>query len=227
MAQSETFKQFRKSFSYGSRTDLNFKFLKSLSDEEAAQFFQGMLWKLGDCFIDGDWDRVYEHVLYWQSQGYRDPTDYVYEEGPFALFEMDLREAQIALISSSGHFLAGSDPAPFGVVGMSQAEAADRIQDFLKAKPDLVEIPFDTPPEELRVRHGGYDIRAAQTDPDSVFPLQRLREIASEGQIGELHPMAYSFVGVCSQLRLLNEAGPEWVKSLRKEAFDAALLVPV
>ena len=44
----ETFESFKNSFSYGSRTDLNFKFLKTLSDEEAADFFQELLWKLGD-----------------------------------------------------------------------------------------------------------------------------------------------------------------------------------
>ena len=58
----ETFGEFKNSFSYGSRTDLNFKFLKSLPDEEAATFLQELLWKLGDAFDDGDYTRVYEHV---------------------------------------------------------------------------------------------------------------------------------------------------------------------
>lgn len=227
MQERETFEQFRKSFSYGSRNDLNFKFLKSLTDDEAAQFFQELLWKLFDSLNDGDWDRIYDHLLHWQSRGYKDPTEFVYEEGPFTPLEKDLRDASIALISSGGHFLAGSDPAPFGVEGMSQEEAASRIQDFLKARPELIEIPSDTDPDRLRVRHVGYDIRGAELDPDVVFPLRRLHEIAEEGRIGALYPKAYSFVGVCSQLRLLNEAGPAWVSTLQAQDFDAALLVPV
>jgi hypothetical protein len=39
----ETFAEFKTSFSYGSRTDLNFKFLKGLPEAEAAQFFQDLL----------------------------------------------------------------------------------------------------------------------------------------------------------------------------------------
>jgi hypothetical protein len=39
----ESFEGFKNSFSYGSRTDMNFKFLKNLSEEDAAQFFQDLL----------------------------------------------------------------------------------------------------------------------------------------------------------------------------------------
>jgi hypothetical protein len=39
----ESFKGFKNSFSYGSRTDMNFNFLKNLSEEDAAQFFQDLL----------------------------------------------------------------------------------------------------------------------------------------------------------------------------------------
>jgi hypothetical protein len=58
--QQETFEAFKNSFAYGSRTDLNFKFLKGLPVEDAAQFFQDLLWKLGDSFNDGQFDRVVE-----------------------------------------------------------------------------------------------------------------------------------------------------------------------
>ena len=54
---------------------------------------------------------------------------------------------------------------------MTQEEASDRIGEFLKAEPSLSAIPFETPEENLRVRHGGYDIRSAQADPNVVFPI--------------------------------------------------------
>jgi hypothetical protein len=41
--QNEPFQDFNESFACGSRTDLNFKFLKSLSNEEAAVFFEDLL----------------------------------------------------------------------------------------------------------------------------------------------------------------------------------------
>jgi hypothetical protein len=71
----------------------------------------------------------------------------------------------------------GDDPQPFGVTDMSQKEALMRISEFLKEEPPLSRIPIDTPREKLRVRHGGYDIRAAQLDLNTVFPLDRILEL--------------------------------------------------
>ena len=39
----ETFEEFKNSFSYASRSDMNFKFLKSLSEQEAGDFFQDLI----------------------------------------------------------------------------------------------------------------------------------------------------------------------------------------
>ena len=69
-SQHESFEAFKDSFFYGSRTDLNFKFLKNISDQDAAKFFQDLLWKMGDSFDDGDLDRLIEHVYEWQIRGY-------------------------------------------------------------------------------------------------------------------------------------------------------------
>jgi len=77
------------------------------------------------------------------------------------------------------------------------------------------------------VRHGGYDVRAARTDPNIAFPVSRLRELHKEGIIGELFPTAYSFVGACSQMRLLKHTGPGWVELLQSHQIEALLLVPV
>lgn len=222
----ETFEEFKNSFSYGSRTDLNFKFLKSLPSEEAAAFLQGLLWKLGDSFVDRDIDRLIQHVYEGQTQVYAGASRWTYEDGPLAPLEKPLAECRLGLLTSSGHFVAGDDPEPFGIKNMSQAEAVQRIGKFLRTEPRLASIPVDTPTEKLRVRHPGYDIRAAQADANVVLPLDRLRELAQEGIIGELASEAYSFVGACAQTRLLKHAGPQWVGKLKEQQIDAALLVP-
>ena len=103
----------------------------------------------------------------------------------------------------------------------------ERISEFLKEEPTLSSIPIDTPKERLRVRHGGYDIRAAQADPNVVFPLERLLELERDGIIGELVPAAYSFVGACAQTPLLKQTGPRWVRMFQQQKIDAVLLVPV
>ena len=63
---AETFEEFKNSFSYGSRSDMNFKFLKSLSAEEAGEFFRDLMWKLGDASNDDRMDVVIDHIYEWQ-----------------------------------------------------------------------------------------------------------------------------------------------------------------
>ena len=119
----ETFEEFKKSFSYGTRNDLNFKFLGGLSDREAADFLQGLLWKLGDTINDGEWQRIIEHIVKGQVQGYSGPPRFTYDSGPFTKPAKPLSESKLALITSSGHFVEGDDPKPFGIANMSQEEA--------------------------------------------------------------------------------------------------------
>ena len=226
-SQHESFEAFKDSFFYGSRTDLNFKFLKNISDQDAAKFFQDLLWKMGDSFDDGDLDRLVEHVYEWQIRGYSGEKGYAYPDGPFTPLRKPISESRLVLVASSGHFVEGQDPEPFGVKNMTQKEAIERISEFLKVEPQLSSVRIDTPKGKLRVRHGGYDIRGAQADPNVLFPLERLVELCKERVIGELVPEAYSFVGATSQTRLLKHTGPQWAKMLKQQQIDAALLVPV
>ena len=223
----ESFEEFKVSFSYGSRTDLNFKFLKGLSDEDASSFFQELLWRLGDSFHEGAYDRLIELVYEWQIRSYSRPGRWAYEDGPFTHLKKPLAESKITLITSSGHFIDGEDPEPFGVKNMTQADAILRVIEFLKAAPSISEIPFRTPKSVLRVRHPGYDVRAAESDPNCVFPIRWLLEFEHEGLFGELAASAYSFVGAAAQKKLLNEVGPQWVSMIQEQTIDAVLLVPV
>ena len=224
--QPESFEQFRKSFSYGSRNDLTFKFLANLSNEEAAAFIQGLFLRLGEAYDDGNIGRIWEHIGQGQIRGYSSKVEWTYPEGPFQPLGKPLARCRLALLTSSGNFVEGDDPEPLGVKNMTQEEAVRRVKEFLKAEPKLSAIPLETPAEKLRVRHGGYDIRGAQADPNVVFPLERLRELKNEGVIGELTPEAYSFVGACAQTRLLKQSGPQWVRLLKEKEVDVALLVP-
>jgi hypothetical protein len=138
-----------------------------------------------------------------------------------------MREARLGLLTSSGHFLTGQDPEPFGVPHMTQEEAVRRVSEFLKTEPELSPVPVDTPPADLQVRHGGYDIRGAQADPEVVLPLKTLRELENEGRFGSLHDPAYTFVGAAAQRRLLKGAGPKWVNMFQAAQLDGVLLVPV
>ena len=139
----------------------------------------------------------------------------------------DLSDSRVALLTSSGHFVAGDDPRPFGVLDMTQTEAEARVTEFLRAEPTLSTIPIGTPPEQLRVRHGGYPIDAVAADHNVALPLDALRQLVSDDVIGELTANAYSFVGATAQLQPRDKVAPHWAERLRDEAVDAVLLVPV
>jgi len=229
--QHESFESFRKSFAYGDRNDLNFKFFNTLSDDETATFIQTLLDRLGDAYDSGDVQPLIDAAYEAQVAGYTpepdaQPPKYLYETGPFTPFERPVRESRVGLLTTSGTFVTGDDPTPFGVPDMSQEEAVARIGEFLADTPTLSEIPSNTPTTELRVRHGGYDIRSALADPNVTFPIDRLREARDEGSVGELAQTFFSFSGATAQGRLRREL-PGWVERIHEEDIDVMLLVPV
>jgi len=228
----ETLDQFRKSFSYGPRNDLFFKFLasKSFTDKESGQFFQGLLWRLGDAIDTGDYGDLADYVFHWQVHGYAPQgreggigAEFRYETAPWTPLKKRLSSSRVALISAGGLYVEGDDP--LGPEGLTQEEAIARVDDFFKVAPTLSVIPKSTSRSRLRVRHPGYDIRAALRDHNVVFPIDRLKELEDEGVIGELSEENYSFVGATSQVRLLREAAPKWAQLLKSRQVDAVLLV--
>ena len=229
----ETTEALRRSFSYGTRSNLNVKFMKDLDDTEFGDFLEELFAATAATADDGNADRVTDVLYRWQVQAYSghlgDPAEFPHrhDDVPFAPLAKPLSESRVALLTSSGHFVAGDDPEPLGVVGMTQEEAEARIGEFLREAPTLSEIPIDSPPEQLRVRHGGYPIASVSADHQVALPLAHLRSLAADGTIGELAPSAYSFVGAAAQGRLRKEVGPAWAKRLADDDVDAVLLVPV
>ncbi len=225
----ETFEEFRRSFNYGTRTDLLFKVLggRILSDRDVAEFFRGLLEKLGDAFDTGDYQAIRDHCFRWQVKGYTPPEaatpQFQYDTSPWAPLAKRLDQVRLTLVSTGGVFVAGQDP--LGSSGMTQEEAILRIQEFLRGDPALAIIPRNIPAHLLRIRHPGYDIRGAQRDYNVVFPLDHLKALEAEGIIGQLADEVYSFVGATSQLRLLAEHAPKWARHLQDQGVDAALLV--
>ncbi|HBH12802.1 MAG TPA: hypothetical protein DDX29_06790 [Clostridiales bacterium] len=195
----ETFNEFKNAFSYGKRNNLNFKFLSHMTDEQAADFIEGLMERTGMMLNDGNMDKIVEHIIEGQTKAYAGPAKFVFEEGPFEPFAKTLSQSKIGLVTSTGHFVDGDDPAPFGVPNMTQEEAVNRMGEFVREKPALSKIPKDTPINHLRVRHGGYDISGVLTDHGTAFPLEILNMLEKQGRIGELSQLVYSFVGACAQ----------------------------
>ena len=227
----ETLAEFKDSFFYGRRSDLNMKFLADLAPDDAGAFIAEMFTGIGGLIDDGDPAPLVERFVAWQRRAYGahldQKTRFAYDDGPFAAVTKPAEECRVVLVTSSGHYVEGDDPRPFGVADMSQAEAEVRIGELIRAAPTLSVIPTDTPPDRLRVRHGGYPVGAVAKDHRVALPIEHLAELARRGVIGELAARAYSFVGATSQLRLREQVAVEWAEMLRDEEIELALLVPV
>ena len=225
--QAESFDEFRNSFSYGSRTDLFHKWLKNGSEKLAAEYLRELLWLTGNLIDNGDTLPIVEAIVRAQSEAYAGAGHFVYDTGPFTVLEQPVSESRIALLTTTGHFAEGDDPRPFGMEDLTQDQVVKMTGEFGKADPTLSEIPITTTPDRTRVRHGGYDIRAAEADRNTSFPIDRMLELADEGVIGEFVSPAYSFVGLTSQLRLRKETAPAWAAKAKAAGAQGAVLVPV
>lgn len=89
-------------------------------------------------------------------------------------------------------------------------------------------IPSDTPSSDLRTAHFAYDQTDARADPNCVFPLERLTEMVSNGEIGSLTKDAVGFMGgIYSTRRLMEETAEHLLGQCRAAEPDLVLLVPV
>ena len=231
---AETIEDLRTSFWYGSRSNLSFKFLKDLSDAEFGDFLDELLTEVAATIDSGDPDGVIDAAYRWQIQAYAghlgDPADFGhrFDDVPINPLPKPLADCRVTLVTSSGHFVEGDDPKPFGVESMSQSEAEARISEFLKVAPTLSSILTDVDPAELRVRHGGYPTDAIRSDHQVGFPIGHLTDLAADGIIGAANPTAYSFVGAASQVRLKRKQAPEWAEHLAHDGqTDVVLLIPL
>lgn len=120
-----------------------------------------------------------------------------------------LLQRRVAIVTTSGLHAHGDRP-------------------FQMGSADYRVIPGDTPAGELRMSHVSvnFDRSGFQEDVNVVFPLDRLREIAAEGEIGSISDFHYSFMGA-APIRALEPKARELAGLLKQDRVDAVLLTPV
>ena len=89
-------------------------------------------------------------------------------------------------------------------------------------------IPAETAAGDLVMSHisVNFDRSGFQEDVSVVFPLDRLRELEADGEIGSVSQFHYSFMGAAPILSLEPKAR-ELALLLKKDRVDAVLLTPV
>jgi D-proline reductase (dithiol) PrdB len=120
-----------------------------------------------------------------------------------------LSERRIAILSSAALIRRGDTPFAFG-----SGEAR-----FIRS---------DVPVNELLVSHVSinFDRSGWQRDPNVVFPIDRLHDLARAGEIGGVAPTHYTVMGSTDPAEM--EAAVDQIAGqLRQERIDSILLSPV
>ena len=124
---------------------------------------------------------------------------------PYTPLKRDLKECRIALVSTSGAYVEGMQP-------FTDNDLTFRL------------IPSDTDAKKIRFVPGHFDTAPGAQDPNVMFPLDRLRELLSSGEIGKLSEQHIS-MGLTTELRKLKEVVSwEIAEKLTKYRPDVVVL---
>lgn len=146
-----------------------------------------------------EWER--EHILAKELPVY-DTSPWV--KGP------PLAERRVALVTTAG--LHRTDDAAFSLFDLSYRVIAGNA--------DLA---------DLTMTHSSvhFDRTGFREDVNTVFPLDRLRELESGGVIGSVADHHYSLMGAGWPPEMIGPTTAELARLLRADHVDAVCLVPV
>jgi D-proline reductase (dithiol) PrdB len=131
---------------------------------------------------------------------------------PFTPLKRALPMLNLALISSAGGYIDGTEPF----------DLASRDGDL-----EVREIPIEVEAEDLLYAAKGYDPKAVREDRNSQVPVDRLREYAGNGVIGGLNNVWWSLSPwVPNAAKVADEMAPRLAERLERYEVHAALFVP-
>ncbi len=134
-------------------------------------------------------------------------------------FEKRLASATIALLSSAGIFVKGTQAS----FDLDQERSRPEWGD-----PTWRAIPSSSKPSDLGVAHLHINDEDLLTDPEIALPMHLLDQLAAEGLVGRAASSHVAVMGF--QDRRLKEwrrvTAPEIVAHLRDQATDGLILAP-
>lgn len=131
-----------------------------------------------------------------------------FETWPFVTGPV-LSQRRVAIISTAALIGRGDAPFPFGSTGYRA-------------------IPADRPAGDILMSHLSinFDRSGFQRDINTVYPVDRLRELADAGVIGGAADTHYTVLGA-SDPDGMAESADQIAGQLRQERIDSILLSPV
>ncbi|MBI2217087.1 MAG: hypothetical protein HYU51_07305 [Candidatus Rokubacteria bacterium] len=137
-----------------------------------------------------------------------------FADAPWTPLAKPLAESTVALVTTGGFYRRGVD-VPFDAEG-------------LEGDPSFRAIPHATDPATLAIAHAHYPHDVAEADVNTVFPIERLDDLAREGVIGGAARTHYSLMGyVVRADDLAMVTAPTIAALMLEERVDVALVVPV
>lgn len=131
---------------------------------------------------------------------------------PFTPLRRALPMMNLALISSAGAYIDGTDPF----------DTASRDGDVT-----FREIPVEIEAADLLYAARGYDTVAIQQDRNAQIPIDRLREYEENAVIGKLNSAWWSISSYIPNAQLVaEELAPKLAGRLARYEINAALLIP-
>ncbi len=134
---------------------------------------------------------------------------------PVASMKKPLSESRVALFSSAGFVVPGDEPFCGKVRG---GDSSYRT------------IPAETDLQALEEHHDSesFSHDGVEADRNMGLPLDRLRELETNGVIGSVAPRHISVMGsITAPGRYLRKTLPETADVLAEDEVDVALMVPV
>lgn len=122
----------------------------------------------------------------------------------------ELRRTRLAIVTTAGLTLRGDRP-------------------FALNTGEYRVIPGDSAAADLVMSHASvnFDRTGFQQDLNVVFPIDRARELVSEGRLGSLADFHYAFMGAALAAEDYEPSARELAGLLARDHVDAVLLCPV
>jgi len=134
---------------------------------------------------------------------------------PAARLRLPLRDARVALVTSAGFVMPGDAPFDLDLTG------GDWSYRTIAGDADIAAL-------DMHHKSDAFDPAPIAADRNVAFPLDRLRALAAEGEVGAVALRHLSFMGsITAPEHLLRESAPAAAELLVADNVDVALLVPV
>lgn len=150
----------------------------------------------------------------WATVNERYPGSMIHKSDtvPLARLRKPLSECRVTFVSTSGVQPRGT--MPFDTV--------HPVGDY-----SFRRVPSVTPASELEIHQLKYPTMGAERDLNVIFPIERLRELATDGVIGGLTENFITFIGYnMDPERLERTLAEDIAAAVSEEGADIALAAP-